>query len=162
MKLLTITTLAVGLFATACGDDIEEVTEVVNKPVPGEPGKDGEDGKDGKDGTSCTVDDVAGGALISCTDGTEQVVLDGVDGADGSDGADAELPDTAVAEIIDPCGDGPDFDEVLLVLADGSIVTYFEGAQGFLSVLECNTKYKTTDSQACKFFLNSACEYVED
>lgn len=116
---------------------------------------------------SCSVEAADGGSLITCPDGSQQVVLDGVDGTNGTDGIDgtngqdADLPDSTVTEVIDPCGDGPGFDEVLLVLADGSIVAYFAGVGGFLAVLDCNQNYVTTDTQACMFRVNEVCEYEE-
>lgn len=48
-------------------------------------------GTDGKDGSSCSVSDYYGeesqplGALISCTDGTSSVLLNGLNGEDGED-----------------------------------------------------------------------------
>ena len=51
-------------------------------------------GKDGKDGTSCSVSEALSdendviGALISCGDGSSQIVLNGNDGQNGAAGAD--------------------------------------------------------------------------
>lgn len=114
---------------------------------------------------SCTVAKVDGGALISCPDGSQEVILDGSEGTDGTNGVDGEdaiLPDSNVVEIIDPCGPSGGFDEVLLVLADGSIVAYFSGVGGFLTVLTCDQNYITTDNQACPFLLDNECNYVEN
>jgi hypothetical protein len=138
---------------------------------------------------SCSVKQVDGGALITCPDGTQQVILngqdgsngvdgqdglngsdgqngvdgqDGQDGADGVDGQDAELPGTAIIDTIDPCGPSGGFDEILLVLADGRIIAYFAGNEGFLTALNCNQNYRTTDAQRCRFTINQACEYVEN
>jgi hypothetical protein len=76
-------------------------------------------------------------------------------GADGIDGEDA------VTEIIDPCGDNPNkFDEVLLVMSDGSILVYFEdGNKRFLAVLG-DGNYRTSDKQQCRFSIVNG-EYVE-
>lgn len=118
--------------------------------------------------SSCSVSSVDGGALISCPDGSQQVVLNGnngvngTDGVDGADGQDAVLPDTSVVEIIDPCGPSGGFDEILLALADGSIVAYFAGVSGFLTVLKCGRSYVTTDAEACSFKLDNECNYVEN
>jgi len=59
---------------------------------------------------------------------------------------------TSVKEVIDPCGDMPNqFDEVLLVMNDSSIIAYFEqGSKRFLTILE-DGNYRTTDLQACDF-----------
>lgn len=56
-----------------------------------------------------------------------------------------------IVELIDPCGDGPGFDEVLLKTSSGKLIAYFEvGNKRFLSVLT-NGTYQTTDQQACVF-----------
>lgn len=88
-------------------------------------GKDGVNGIDGKDGTN------------------------GVDGKDGADGQDGEDGQDAVLEIIDPCGDGPGHDEVLLVMFDGSILAWYYDLG--LSLLEEGVTYQTTDAQRCRF-----------
>lgn len=64
---------------------------------------------------------------------------------------------TAVVGMVDPCGDGPGFDEVLLKTKDGKYVAYFEtGGNRFLTVLQTNTSYQTTDAQHCNFSINSS------
>ena len=57
-----------------------------------------------------------------------------------------------ITELIDPCGDDVnEFDEILLVLGDGSIVAYMEdGGTRFLSTLQ-DGNYRTTDEQECNF-----------
>lgn len=57
-----------------------------------------------------------------------------------------------VKEMIDPCGDNPNqFDEVLLVMTDGSIIGYFEQrGKRFLTQLP-DGNFRTTDKQACNF-----------
>lgn len=85
---------------------------------------------------------VVGGALITC--GATQVVL--------LDGDDAPPTPYTVVGLIDPCGDGPGFDEVLLQLADGSLMAHYAGGGNlqFLTVLSPGN-FVTTDSQACHF-----------
>lgn len=60
--------------------------------------------------------------------------------------------DKGIAELYDPCGDYPGhFDEILLILNDGSIVAYFEdGGKRFLATLS-DGNYQTTDKQKCNF-----------
>ena len=41
-------------------------------------------GHNGIPGTSCTAAPIEGGALITCTDGTTALILNGVDGEPGS------------------------------------------------------------------------------
>jgi hypothetical protein len=57
--------------------------------------------------------------------------------------------------VYDPCGDSPDFDEILLKLADGTVLAYFEsGSNRFLTTLRPGT-YRTTDGSNCVFTLNN-------
>lgn len=94
----------------------------------------------GPAGGSCTVAPVTDGALISCEDGSSQLVLNGADG------------ESAILEIIDPCGDSPgEFDEIMFRLSSGELVAYFEqGSKRFLTVLNPGN-YRTTDKQSCRF-----------
>lgn len=63
---------------------------------------------------------------------------------------------TNVTSIVDPCGNGPGFDEVLLKMSDGKYVAYFQhGNNRMLTVLQNNSSYQTTDEQICNFSLNS-------
>lgn len=126
--------------------------------IPGQSGKDGTDGsngadgKDGKDGSSCTATQTSNGAIISCTDGTSVVILNGTDGEDGED-----APPTAysVVEIKDVCGDQSGFDEVLLKLGNGKWLAHFSGSgNNFLTILTPGT-YRTTDGTSCHFTVNS-------
>jgi len=67
-----------------------------------------------------------------------------------------------IAELIDPCGDGAGYDEVIMLLNDGSYVAYFEtGSKRFLSVLEQSVNYQTTDAQRCRFKINALNELEE-
>ena len=53
--------------------------------------------------------------------------------------------------LIDPCGDTPNkFDEVLLELYDGTIISFLKSGQGFLAELE-DGNYRTTDTTNCRF-----------
>jgi len=109
---------------------------------------------------SCNVKQTEGGAQISCPDGSNVLVENGTDGADGLDGINGQdgaagTPgqdgQDSIVEIIDPCGDGTGFDEVLLVLSSGEILAYFEqGNNRFLSVIP-DGNYQTTDAQRCNF-----------
>lgn len=102
----------------------------------------------GPAGTNCTVAPVNEGALIACEDGTTTIVSHGSDGQPGQDGADGQ---DAFVETIDPCGDGPGFDEVILRTSDGQLIAYFEdGGKRFLTELVPG-RYLTTDRQRCAF-----------
>ncbi len=81
-------------------------------------------------------------AVAACAPPRGKAGLNGADGLAGS---------SAVLSIVDPCGDGPGYDEVLLVLADGTILAYFEsGDYRHLAVIG-QGNYRTTDEQACAF-----------
>lgn len=96
--------------------------------------------------SSCTVEKLQGGSVISCPDGTEVEVQDGVNGSNGLDGQDA------IVSVIDPCGDAPNIlDEVIFRLNNNSLMVYFEsGSKRYLTLLEPGT-YITTDNQKCVF-----------
>ena len=71
-----------------------------------------------------------------------------------------------IVELVDPCGPHAGYDEVLLKTSNGKFIAYFEVGQGqgnqkrFLSVLEENVLYATTDTQACTFrIINSELVY---
>jgi len=56
-----------------------------------------------------------------------------------------------VKEYVDPCGNGPSFDEVLMRTSSGKLVAHFSsGALEFFTLLTPGS-YVTTDSQACQF-----------
>ena len=62
----------------------------------------------------------------------------------------------SVVEYVDPCGNGPGFDEVLLHTRSGKYIAYFEsGPNRFLTVLQPNVNYVTTDQQHCAFKINN-------
>lgn len=68
----------------------------------------------------------------------------------------AELEtNSPVIEIIDPCGDGVGFDEIILRLGTGELIAYFQhGAYRFLTVLG-EGDYQTTDMSRCRFSVDS-------
>lgn len=111
----------------------------------GETGPAGSTGPAGEDGSDCTVTAVVGGQMISCTDGTFGVVLDGTD---------APPTPYTVTEMIDPCGDQTAFDEILMRLANDQLVAHFSsGSLEFLTTLPPGN-YVTTDGTHCYFTVN--------
>ncbi len=68
----------------------------------------------------------------------------------------AELQNSeSVKEVIDPCGDGPGYDEVILRTRSGKLLVYFRsGANEFLTLLVPGN-YQTTDGTNCAFTVNS-------
>lgn len=113
-------------------------------------------GTPGEPGDDCTVESMVGGAIIHCGE-TSAVILNGIDGAQGPQGAPGVTSPYNIVGVIDPCGDGPGFDEILLQMQNGQLVAYFEtGGNRFLSLLS-NGNYRTTDQQSCNFsVLNGA------
>lgn len=75
MKKVLFVGLLIGL--TGCSDGIGKAVNGTN-------------GTNGQDGSSCTIQKVSGGAIISCGDGTSVTVNDGQNGVDGKDGVDGQ------------------------------------------------------------------------
>lgn len=126
-------------------------------PEPGEDGEDGTDGADGRNGTDGLAgppgrDGANGVNGSNGRDGTNGLDgVDGVNGADGQDGLPAPPSDYTITELIDPCGDGPGFDEVLLRTANGALLAHYaDGVKQFLTTVPPGT-YISTDGQACVF-----------
>lgn len=124
----------------------------------GEQGLTGADGRDGAAGASCTVQTVLaggvapnGGARISCTDGSDALILNGTDGIDGSD---APATPYTVVNVIKPCptvaGPNP---EVILVLANRTLLASVSQSAGANTRLALVTpgSYTTTDGRSCAF-----------
>ena len=69
----------------------------------------------------------------------------------------------SVVEYIDPCNNGPGFDEVLLHTRSGKYIAYFEsGSNRFLTVLQPNVSYRNTDTQKCYFNINNDGQIVNE
>jgi hypothetical protein len=79
------------------------------------------------------------GADVTCGVSTVSIT----NGTDGDDGT------FAISEVLDPCGDGPGADEVVLVFATGEWIAWYSGLG--LSILAPGGSYQTTDQQACTF-----------
>lgn len=124
--------------------------------VPGQEGPQGPQGSPGTPGSSCTSERVSNGGLITCTDGTSVLILDGEAGEDGED-----APPTAytVVEIVDPCGDAPGiYDEVFMRLQNGLLIASFSdnanGKNTRFAVIGQGS-YITTDGSMCYFSIDS-------
>jgi len=66
---------------------------------------------------------------------------------------------THIYAIINPCGDNPGFDEILLKTSQGLLAYFEQGSNRFLSVLP-DGNYQTTDQHRCKFSVFNG-EYVK-
>lgn len=87
---------------------------------------------------SCSVEDVAGGAIMSCPDGSEVFIADGADGLNG-----------LFIDVVDPCGQQTTHDEVLFIDINNNYYAWFKNVG--LVILNENTLYKVTDGSGCKF-----------
>lgn len=119
----------------------------------GASGKDGTNGVNGKDGSSCHVNSVSNGAIITCDDGTQSIVMNGDKGDVGDKGETGTNGISPILETIDPCGNGTGFDEILIKTNIGYISYFEEGNKRFLAKLDIGS-YRTTDQQACRFSVN--------
>jgi len=54
-----------------------------------------------------------------------------------------------ISDIVDPCGNGPGHDEVIIVFADGAAIAWYKNL-GLVALSEF-TAYVTTDAQHCRF-----------
>lgn len=126
-----------------------------NSGIPGKDGaigptgSPGPSGSPGTDGSSCSVVRVIGGSIISCTDGTIGVILD------GQDGVSAPPTPYTVTSLYDPCGHQSSYDEVLLRLANGQLLAHYaSGALQYLTIVGPGN-YVTTDGTHCYFTVDS-------
>lgn len=63
---------------------------------------------------------------------------------------------SSITQIIDPCGNGAGYDEVILKTRNGQYLAYFEnGSQRYLTKLEIGS-YITTDGTGCRFSLTAS------
>lgn len=127
----------------------------------GKDGTDGVDGVDGEDGSSCSVSTVAvtpiiapnGGARITCTDGTDALILN------GEPGTSAPPSSYTVVQVVKPCPTiSGSFPEVLLVLQNRSILASVSSSSSAnttrLSLLSTGS-YVTTDGRSCNFTVSA-------
>lgn len=66
--------------------------------------------------------------------------------------------DDTIVEYVDPCDNGPGFDEVLLRTKSGKYIAYFEetgSSKRFLTILQRNITYRTSDTQKCYFTIDN-------
>lgn len=70
--------------------------------------------------------------------------------------------DESIDEFVDPCGDSPGFDEVLVRTRTGKLIAFFEsGSQRFLSVLTPGS-YVTTDASSCHFVVSASLMVIDN
>ena len=86
------------------------------------------------------------GSLSSDEATSSDLVCSGANGGKGENG------ESVIVEYIDPCGDSPGVDEILLRFSDGSLVAWYKNLGLFL--LSPGT-YVTTDVSKCLFTVHS-------
>jgi len=129
----------------------------------GAPGPEGPPGTDGQDGVNSLVSVVPGSpcqTLLVGQDVNRNGVLD-IDESQFStnicDGDDAPVVPLSLTEILDPCGPQTTYDEVLLRLANGTILASFSqnvnGLNTRFVVIPPGT-YQTSDGTNCIFTIN--------
>lgn len=133
--------------------------------LTGAAGLNGTNGSDGMNGSSCSVSSVVpdilvapnGGARVTCTDGTDALLLNGSPGADGND---APPTPYSVVQVVKPCPTiGGSFPEVLLVMQDRSILASVSengNAQRTRLALVSQGSYVTTDNRNCNFTVGAS------
>jgi hypothetical protein len=117
------------------------------------------EGTPGKDGAACTVEDTDTGATITCPDGSSADLLNGATGPQGEQGAageDAVLPNSTIVAIIDPCGPQGAYDEVVLRLADGTLIAHYShGNKQHFAILKPGSYRTTQGGDECSFTVDA-------
>lgn len=160
MKYLII----LAILIASCGREVR--TE--NRYVPGPTGPAGANGYNTiMEIAPTTTCDAGGVTLLFALDTNRNNIIDSTDeniksgtvcnGVDGLPGENAVLNDATPVAVLNPCGDASGIeDEVLLKLADGTVLTSFSdnnnGKNTRFSILY-NGTYTTTDGDYCTFVL---------
>lgn len=149
--------------------------------TPGADGKSiqGDTGEQGLAGNSCSVTSSAGGALITCEDGSSAFISDGTpgangnDGADGSDGADgadgndgAPGQDATPIQMVQFCPGATtypsSFPEYGVCVQDRLYAVFWMGGKAWLAEVVPGTYISTSSSVSCSFTVGAACEVIYD
>ena len=129
-----------------CPDGSSSFVSNGKSGADGTNGQNGENGSDGENGSSCSVESLPMGALISCEDETSVLV---------EHGSDAPV---FIVEFVDPCGSESSFDEVLMKLGDERVLAHFASeSKQFFTFLSPGS-YKTTDGTNCYFKIDEDME----
>lgn len=143
---------------------------MISNGQDGTNGKNGVNGTDGEDGLTSLLrlEKIDSVSASICPSESGLLVEAGLDSNRDStlqagevnqtsivcDGLDVEAPEYNIVETINPCGDDTTFNEILLRLANGTLVAYFAGSGGFLTPIPPGN-YVTTDAASCPFTVNS-------
>lgn len=100
-------------------------------------------GVKGEPGDSCHIEQLDNGSIITCPDGSNAVINDGIDGVDGGGFLDVTL--------IKPC----DGEQVVLRLGDGTLLGHYShGVRQYLAILGVGL-HETTDGSKCAYEVHS-------
>lgn len=58
-----------------------------------------------------------------------------------------------ISALVDPCGDGPGPDEIIIVFNNGTHLAWYRNLG--IIILDPNVIYETTDAQKCKFIIEN-------
>jgi len=98
-------------------------------------------------------------SLIGCGRRQGPPGQNGLDGAAGKDGVSPSI-EYSIVDVVDPCGDAPGkYDELLLVLGNGTLVASFSDSSSGLNtrLVEIpDGTYNTTDNTGCTFTVSTA------
>lgn len=138
-------------FITAC-DNTSRLLDCIDgcSISDGQDGQDGAEGaqgpagQDGINGASCSVASVPSGAIVSCTDGSSELVLNGTDGIDATPIETIELCPTVA---------GGSFKEYLLRINGALYGVYASGSRIGLTRLSPGN-WVTTDGRSCHFTIS--------
>ena len=142
----TIVLMALAALISSCADRSLEATVTA---------------QNGQNGVSCMAQNAPGGALISCSDGSQAFVSNGTDGTNGQNGTNGingtngTNGTSAVIDYIYPCGTEFANDEVFLRLADGSILAVYDGGNLLSRLVRLSPgNYVTTDRTGAQCQVN--------
>jgi hypothetical protein len=161
--------LTIFLFLTACG-----TTQIPGpQGIQGLPGPIGSPGPAGLDGRNCSVIEVSpsiaapnGGALISCPDGSESLVLNGINGTNGLNGEPGEpgAPGTLVTPIqfCEGTSSYPSaFPEVGFCI-NSELYAVYSTHGGFLTLIPPGEYSSNAVGSKCNFKVLANCEIVRE
>lgn len=121
--------------------------------VQGNRGPAGNMGDIGMPGSSCSVQPVASGALITCTDGTFSTILNGIQGPSGSAG----MPGTVVT-LVQLCPGTPTYPSKFIEYAiriGTDLYAVYSDHGGFLALIPPGTYYSNGINSTCNFSVDS-------
>lgn len=153
MKIVILAVMILGL--SACGKNGQNGAQ----GLTGSQGAQGIAGVNGVNGSSCSVSAVTdtgiapnGGSLITCTDGTSSLVLNGTNGHDGTNGVNGSSG--TVITPVQFCSGVPSYPSVFAesgVCIAGVMYGVYSANGGFLAMLPNGTYSSNGINSSCTF-----------